>query len=139
MCVVFFIPPLSTGPVMCPSLYSIPIDSTRDVLYSLLHPYRHDPFMCRILCSIPIDRTRDVCRVLYSTPIDTTRDVSLSRFPFNRPCSMQSTEPRSIQTQNHAVYKHKTIQTQNHAVYKHKTMQYTNTKPCSIQEIKGYK
>ena len=55
---------------MCPSLYSIPIDWTRDV--------------CRVLYSIPIDRTRDVCRVLYSTPIDRTHDVSLARFPFNR-------------------------------------------------------
>ena len=30
-CVVFFIPPLSTGPVMCRVLYSTPVDRTRDV------------------------------------------------------------------------------------------------------------
>ena len=31
MFVVFFIPPLSTGPVMCRILYSTPIDRIRDV------------------------------------------------------------------------------------------------------------
>ena len=50
LCVVFFIPSLSTGPVtslltgtLCHIPYSIPIDRTRDVSYSLIHPYRQDP------------------------------------------------------------------------------------------------
>ena len=33
-CVVFFIPPLSTGHAMCRIFYSTPIDRTRDVSYS---------------------------------------------------------------------------------------------------------
>ena len=59
-CVVFFIPPLTTGPVMCRWLGA---------------PLIHVP------TTSPLPGQHVVmCRVLYSTPIDRTRDVSCSLF-----------------------------------------------------------
>ena len=92
-CVVFFISPLSTGPVMCRFLYSTPIDKTRDVSFSLFLPYRQDPVMSRIFYSTflfhlyrqdlwcvvlfipPLSTGPVMCRIIYSTPIDRTRDL----------------------------------------------------------------
>ena len=79
---IFFIPPLSTWPVMCRVLYSIPIDRTRDVSCSLFHPYRQDPW-CVVLFIPPLLIGSVMCRVLYSTSIDRNRGVSLARCPFN--------------------------------------------------------
>ena len=78
-CVVFLIPSLSTGLVMCRFLDSIPIDKTRDVSYSLSRPYRQDPW-CIVFFIPPLSTGPVMCRILYSTPIDRTRDVSYSLF-----------------------------------------------------------
>ena len=120
-CVIIFILSLSTGTVMRRILYSTPIDRTRDVSYSLFHPYRQDPWCvlysllhpyrqdpwcvsyslfhpyrqdpwCVVFFIPPLSAGPVMCRILYSTPIDRTRDVLGSPL-FNVP----STRPVSGQ------------------------------------------
>ena len=119
-CVVFFIPPLSTRPVMCRFLYSSPIDRTRswvvffippfystsidrtcDVSYYLFHPYRQD-LWCVVLFIPPLSTGPVMCRIIYSTPIDRTRDVSLAQFPFNQRAVKRSSPRATRGYQNEA-------------------------------------
>ena len=110
---ILSLPSLSTGLVMCRSLYSTPIDRTRDVSYSLFHPYRQDPWCvvffipsyqqdawCVIFFIPPLSTGPVMCHILYSTPIDGIRDVSLARFPFNQRAVKRSSPRATCGYQN---------------------------------------